>query len=195
MSNLGLYQIITTAAKKVHGPKNLITITLVIGYLAIRPIEAGVKKGIALIKKPKSKSSELPDLWLTVLNTVTDEQGLILLKDSEIKILANNKDAILIAVAGDDNSPYFVSLDFLKSAFEYTEDKSGKNQEGIVMESQRSEYKDETKEELDSLSQYDIVVRLATLEEHDWDLCGYTREELEEVLHRKLYDLGKDSEN
>ena len=44
MSNLGWYQKITTAAKRVGGPKNLILLIGVGGYGILRLGEAGTKK-------------------------------------------------------------------------------------------------------------------------------------------------------
>ena len=51
MSNLGLYQWITSTAKKVGGPKNFLFLVGSVGAAAYKGIEIGVKKGIKVIKK------------------------------------------------------------------------------------------------------------------------------------------------
>lgn len=44
MGNLGWYQLLTTWAKKVGGPKQLMLLLAAGGYIIIRPVEAGGKK-------------------------------------------------------------------------------------------------------------------------------------------------------
>ena len=59
MSNLGMYQTITTLAKKVGGPKNLIILTMGAGYVVFRSGEAVVKKAVKeTVKKIKSKNGK-----------------------------------------------------------------------------------------------------------------------------------------
>lgn len=51
MGNLSWYQLMTTLAKKVGGPKILLVLVATGGYAIIRTVEAGGKKVVKLVKK------------------------------------------------------------------------------------------------------------------------------------------------
>ena len=117
VSNLGWYQIITTAAKKVGGPKNLIG--LIFGGGTI--VGGGVVAGVSAIKKKvvskfEQKESEIK---AAIIHTVKVEgkcnEGLAFSVGDQYRILELDGDAALIEKIGDKNNPYFVSAKFLNS--------------------------------------------------------------------------------
>ena len=121
MSNLGGYQIMTTLAKKVGGPQNLVLITLASGYAGLRIGEIGVKKVINVSKKQiaefkKTKVSNIQSFCITknsIYDVVDFKVG------QQYNVLAKNEDAILIEILGDKNNPYFVSEKILKKISNY----------------------------------------------------------------------------
>ena len=119
MSNLGMYQTITTLAKKVGGPKNLIILTMGAGYVVFRSSEAVVKKAVKeTVKKIKSKNGKtMPseERIFAVISNGKSDCGLELNVGDKYRILETDGDAILIEKIGDPNNPYFVSADFLQS--------------------------------------------------------------------------------
>lgn len=116
MGNLGAYQAITTASKAVGGPERLVALIATGGYLAGRGIEAGCKKVVPFVKRKLGFEFDQASETYSVINEVTDEQGLTLHVDDEIRVLESDEDAVLIEIVDDNNSPYFVSLDTLRSA-------------------------------------------------------------------------------
>lgn len=114
MGNLGWYQLMTTVAKKVGGPKKLLALVAVGGYVIIRGVEAGGKKVIKLVKKDnkeKSTSKVLPAYKFIIDGK--DDKGLIFSSGDVFYVAARHDDVILIEKEKDDNNPYFVSVDWL----------------------------------------------------------------------------------
>ena len=107
MSNLGWYQWITTASKKVGGPLNLLAIIggscLAVGGTDIKDKKELKTLGTYSVKK----DAEIKKIKL-VLKT-----------GDQIAILAADDDSILIVKNGDKDNPYFVSADFLKGCSDY----------------------------------------------------------------------------
>lgn len=121
MGNLGWYQILTTAAKKLGGPKQLIGI--LVGGGAILGGSA-VVGGVAIKKKVSSELNKKKQIAnAAVIHTVKVEgeskEGLHFNTGDKFKVLETDGDAGLIEVIDDDNSPYFVSLKFLSSISDY----------------------------------------------------------------------------
>lgn len=114
MGNLGWYQLMTTVAKKVGGPMQLLALVAAGGYVIIRGVEAGGKKVIKLVKKDnkeKSTSKVLPAYKFIIDGK--DDKGLIFSSGDVFYVAARHDDVILIEKEKDDNSPYFVSVDWL----------------------------------------------------------------------------------
>lgn len=114
MGNLGWYQLMTTVAKKIGGPKKLLALVAVGGYVIIRGVEAGGKKVIKLVKKDnkeKSTSKVLPAYKFIIDGK--DDKGLIFSSGDVFYVAARHDDVILIEKEKDDNNPYFVSVDWL----------------------------------------------------------------------------------
>lgn len=122
MSNLGDYQKMTVLAKKVGGPKNLAGIF----------VGAGVVVGVAVCKgrmivaekvnknKNKEKLKETSDsiVYSVTVDGVSDD-GLEFKIGDQFRVLETDKDAVLIEKIGDDNNPYFVSVEFLEMISNY----------------------------------------------------------------------------
>ncbi|MBE6052743.1 MAG: hypothetical protein E7212_02340 [Clostridium sartagoforme] len=117
MSNLGGYQVITTLAKKVGGPKNLAILTAASGYLFIRGVEAGTKICVKKVKK-YLKNNESEYNYTKVIYEVTldgkDKDGLEFNVGDKYRVIESDGEAILIEKIGDSNNPYCVSIDFLE---------------------------------------------------------------------------------
>jgi hypothetical protein len=115
VSNLGLYQTITTAIKRVGGPVKAITllasgITIVTGASGIGGYFIGKhneKKKIKAKSKPQSKKV------YTVKKHGESNEGLVFNEGDKFIVLSQDKDAVLIEKIGDTNNPYFVSLELL----------------------------------------------------------------------------------
>ncbi|MFF8812651.1 hypothetical protein [Streptomyces pactum] len=115
MGNLGGYQWMTTAAKRVGGPSALLAGVGVLGYLAVRSVEAG---GTAVYKKLRSVSEETRSASgevFTVTADGDDGNGLTLRAGDEIRVLKDVGEAVLIEVSGGQDNPYVVSPTFLAS--------------------------------------------------------------------------------
>ena len=114
MGNLGWYQLMTTVAKKVGGPKQLLALVAAGGYVIIRGVEAGGKNVIKLVKKDnkeKSPSKVLPAYKFIIDGK--DDKGLVFSSGDVFYVAARHDDVILIEKEKDDNNPYFVSVDWL----------------------------------------------------------------------------------
>lgn len=122
MSNLGGYQRLTTVAKKVRGPKNLVLIIAGTGAAVYKGSEIVVKKTVKEIKKRMSKE-KLPEISDTQIYTVTAEgtsnEGLKFKIGDQFKVLETDKDAVLIEKIGDSDNPYFISAELLKNISNY----------------------------------------------------------------------------
>lgn len=114
MGNLGLYQAMTTAAKKVGGPKAFLAIVGIGGYAVIRSVEAGVTAVAKEIGKQRNKSKTFH-----VHTGGKSNEGLEFNIGDEFHVLERDKDAVLIEKIGEENNPYFVSYDLLKSISDY----------------------------------------------------------------------------
>lgn len=117
MSNLGLYQWFTTTAKKVGGPLKLLSLIFFGGYAVIRSVEAGAKHCYKLVKKNKSKNKKYP--VYEVIKPAIIEDGVEVQNGDKIVIRAIDKDVAMIEILENENNPYFVDINFLKSIINY----------------------------------------------------------------------------
>jgi hypothetical protein len=120
MSNLGVYQTLTTIAKKAGGPTRLVAIIAVGGYGILRASEAGAKRAVRTIKERSAPCATKGQVF-----RVTSEGnagGAKMRVGDEYRVLECDGDAILIEVLGDLDSPYFVSSKFLSSVSDFPRD-------------------------------------------------------------------------
>lgn len=122
MSNLGDYQRMTILAKKVGGPKNLAVIIAGAGAVASVALYKGgeIIKEKVRKKKNKEKLKETSDsiVYSITVDGVSDD-GLEFKIGDQFRVLETDKDAVLIEKIGDDNNPYFVSVEFLEMISNY----------------------------------------------------------------------------
>lgn len=120
MSNLGSYQWITTASKKVGGPIKLLVLTALSGYVVVRTIEAGGKKIYRIVKESSNGKKITFDTeeYIVTKEGVSNE-GVIFKEGESFIILEKDGDAVLINKINDEKSPYFVSEKFLTEISEY----------------------------------------------------------------------------
>lgn len=119
MSNLGMYQSITTWAKKLGGPKQLLITVAIGGYIVIRFGEAGVKKIIKIVESNPVRKVKKQSKIFEVHTESKSNEGLVFKVGDKINVLEIDKDSVLIEKIGDSNNPYFVSADFLKSISDF----------------------------------------------------------------------------
>lgn len=119
MSNLGLYQLMTTAAKRVGGPIGLAASILAIG------IGAGTGIGFMVGRKsaerefkdqPAPEATELPVFTVTAEGSSGD---LTIHVGDQFRVLERDGDAVLIEVLGNSNNPYFVSAALLEAISDF----------------------------------------------------------------------------
>lgn len=127
MSNLGWYQILTSMAKKVGGPKKLISLFIGGGFLAGGSAVAGslaIKKTVTA-KINKKRQAKEANIIYTVSIEGKSNEGLLFKVGDKFKVLETDRDAGLIEKLGDENNPYFVSLKFLESISDYNSSAKG----------------------------------------------------------------------
>lgn len=123
MSNLGWYQILTSVAKKAGGPKALIALLLGTGALLGGGAVAcanTVKKKVSAVFESKKQIADTAAIY-TVRTAGVSNEGLSFKEGDKFKVLEYDGDAGLIDKVGDENSPYFVSIKFLKSISDYNQ--------------------------------------------------------------------------
>ena len=122
MSNLGGYQWLTTTAKKVGGPINLMLITASTGAAIYKGSEVVIKKSIKAVKKKyddKKLKMEFNIKQYTVKTFGVSNEGLEFKVGEQFKVLESDGKAVLIEKIGDTNNPYFVSVELLKEISDY----------------------------------------------------------------------------
>ena len=119
MSNLGWYQTLTTVAKKVGGPRNLVGLVFGAGTIVGIPLTLGsqkLHKGIKIKKakmNSKKASQSLGDVLFTIFTEGVDSTGLLFKAGGQFRILERDGNAVLIELIGDKKNPYYVSAEFL----------------------------------------------------------------------------------
>ena len=126
MNNLGTYQVMTTLAKKVGGPKVLAVITATGGYAVLRSTEAGVKKAFKetkdALKKPSAPCATKGQLFEVTADGAGGSPGLTLHSGDSFRVLECDADSILIEVLDNPANPYFVSRQFLTTVSDFPVD-------------------------------------------------------------------------
>ncbi len=121
MSNLGLYQLMTTWSKKVGGPKNFVALLMGSGYIIGKGGEFVIKKAVKSIKNSKKKEGYNVKIFTVTANGKSNN-GLKFNIGDKYKVLESDEKSILIEKIGDVNNPYFVSADFLSSISDFVLD-------------------------------------------------------------------------
>lgn len=120
MSNLGGYQGLTTIAKKVGGPTNLVLLIAGSGAVVYKGGEILVRKAIKNVNKLYAEnSSEISSQIYIVNKQGVSNENLVFELGDRFKVLEFDGDAILIEKIGDSNNPYVVSSEFLEKISNY----------------------------------------------------------------------------
>lgn len=120
MSNLGGYQRLTTIAKKVGGPANLVLLIAGSGAVVYKGGEILVRKAIKNVNKLYAEnSSEISSQIYIVNKQGVSNENLAFELGDRFKVLEFDGDAILIEKIGDSNNPYVVSSEFLEKISNY----------------------------------------------------------------------------
>ena len=127
MSNLGAYQWITSASKKVGGPINLLLLIgaagATTGIAIYKACEVGVKKCVKIIKSHPTttdKDLESQHIFYSVIKPGISNEGVEFFVGSQYRVLETDGDSVLIEKIGDENNPYFVSAEFLRTISDYS---------------------------------------------------------------------------
>ena len=114
MSNLGDYQKIVERAKKVGGPKNLLTLNS-LGGMVVGSVLVLVGAKIAKIfKDKKTTTTKETDVIYKITAPGESNEGLKFEVGNEFRVLETDENAILIEKIGDSNNPYFVDKKLLE---------------------------------------------------------------------------------
>lgn len=120
MSNLGGYQRLTTIAKKVGGPTNLVLLIAGSGAVVYKGGKILVRKAIKNVNKLYAEnSSEISSQIYIVNKQGVSNENLVFELGDRFKVLEFDGDAILIEKIGDSNNPYVVSSEFLEKISNY----------------------------------------------------------------------------
>lgn len=120
-----MYQDITKLIKTLGGPKKALTLliggTLAAGSLLTVGGQQSAKAITQAVKKRRARRDPCPTFGrtFTVQTACTDEQGLEFREGDTYAVLECDDDAILIAITGSANNPYFVSRAFLTLISDY----------------------------------------------------------------------------
>lgn len=127
MSNLGAYQWITTACKRVGGVKNFVLLTMASGAVIYKSGEVAVKHCVKKIKTIKSDKRliEIDEKIYIVTSPGKSNDGLEFVLGDQFRVLETDGDAVLIEKIGDADNPYFVSAELLESISDYKNQKNG----------------------------------------------------------------------
>lgn len=115
MGNLGMYQSMTTWAKKFGGPTQLLLSVAIGGYVVFRISEAGVKKAIKIVKNSSAGRANNQTKAFIVHTERKNNEGLVFKVGDKFNVLEIDGDAVLIEKIGDSDNPYFVSAEFLSA--------------------------------------------------------------------------------
>lgn len=118
MSNLGLYQLMVVAAKRVGGPHKLFGLVSLGSSLTT----AGVILGISKIKKAideKEREKESKIVYTVNQDGITND-GLQFKTGEKFKVMVKVKDiGVLIEKVGEQGNPYVVSFEFIRAISDY----------------------------------------------------------------------------
>lgn len=124
MGNLGAYQVMTSMAKKVGGPKNLAVLTVAGGWAVLRAAEVGGKKAVKATRVLVKKRSAPPcatrgQVFEVTADGTDDNADLALHTGDSYRVLECDADSILVEVLDSPANPHFVSRQFLTTVSDF----------------------------------------------------------------------------
>ena len=125
MSNLKLYQWMTTTAKKVGGAGAFMALIGVGGYVILRSTEvvltSALKSKLEQYRSRRESRSDTVPTYEVDVDVKIEDIDLELHKGDKYRILESDDSAIMIEVIGDENNPYVVHVDFLRAISNFDE--------------------------------------------------------------------------
>ena len=130
VGNLGGYQLITMAIKRLGGPTKAAVkvgsaFTALLGGAYVLGEKNGEKKAIAkmrgqakgvkLVPVDMGPSKSNPSADYLVAKDATSSDGTSFATGDKLRVMDSDGDAVMVERIGDENSPYWVSRDFLES--------------------------------------------------------------------------------
>lgn len=123
VGNLGNYQRMVELAKRAGGPGYLLIAAGTVGYGVFRLGEFGLKAGIRALRSARDSRANTDrdsDLRVFLVASRADGgRGLTLQPEDRFRVIAQDGDAVMIEVIGDDNNPWFVSAQLLESISDF----------------------------------------------------------------------------
>lgn len=131
-SNLGMYKVMTTLAKKVGGPVPLAIGTMVVGYAGGKAAEYVTGKVISRVKRSQEAAETIDsEAIYTVSVNSRFEDEVSFTEGDCFRIVAKDEDALIIEIIGAERNPYLVSEEWLKAVSNY-EPKAGASKRKIA---------------------------------------------------------------
>ena len=121
------YQLLTTVAGKIGGPRVLILAVAAGGALIYKGSEVGVKavvrtrRSIKQALNARAEAAAMSRVYCVAENADAGG-GLTLRAGDEFRVLARDDDAILIEVVSSTKNPWYVSSDLLAAVSDFTID-------------------------------------------------------------------------
>lgn len=123
MSNLGDYQKVVEIAKKVGGPRALALMVAASGFVAGGIVGVVGTRGVDKVSKGgkwrKRATSDATGELFDVTSDGEENSGLTLRAGDKYRVLAQDRDSVLIEVLNNTNNPHFVSRGFLHSVSDF----------------------------------------------------------------------------
>jgi hypothetical protein len=117
------YQLITTIAKKVGGPRVLLLVVAAGGAVVLKAGEVIVAKGMSMKRTFDARAEEAAKSRVyRVAENADAGGGLTLRAGDEFRVLARDDDTLLIEVVGSQENPWYVSAAQLVSISDLTLD-------------------------------------------------------------------------
>lgn len=134
VGNLGGYQILTTLIKRLGGPaKAVAKVGIAVGTAFAASLGGayvlgekngekkaiaemrGQAKGVKLVPVDMGPSKSNPSVEYLVAKDATSSDGTSFATGDKLRVMDSDDDAVMVERIGDENSPYWVSRDFLES--------------------------------------------------------------------------------
>lgn len=121
MSNLGGYQTIVEAVKRLGGPVKALTIVVGGSFTLGAAAYAGGQKVVGKVRDKREEKARRIQTYVVTADG-EDDQGLKLSVGDEYRVLERDDDAVLVEAVGRNGNPYMVSADFLRSISDFPSD-------------------------------------------------------------------------
>ncbi len=118
MGNLGMYQWMTSTAKKVGGPLPFLLMFILGGAGLYKSAEIVIQKSEEAVKRhqnQKGLSVQRTEQIYTIATAGTSNDGVNFKVGEQIKVLERDGNCVMIEKIGDKNNPYFVSAEFIRT--------------------------------------------------------------------------------